>query len=109
LSLVFRDVRLLSELLTSSEHWERVPAEFAAQRQQYYGVLRAHAQWNGLLTAEAGPAADARRERVAQAREIDPTAGGFAAIYALGPDGLVADDAARRHFLGEDLQSNPIT
>jgi 2-polyprenyl-6-methoxyphenol hydroxylase-like FAD-dependent oxidoreductase len=108
LSLVFRDVRVLADLLTGSEAWERIPAEFAAQRQQYYGIVRAHAQWNGLLTAEAGPAADARREQVAQAREIDPTAGGFAAIYALGPDGLVADDAARRHFLGEDLPGEAI-
>jgi 2-polyprenyl-6-methoxyphenol hydroxylase-like FAD-dependent oxidoreductase len=108
LSLVFRDVRMLVDLLASGEAWERVPAEFAAQRQQYYGILRAHAQWNGLLTAEAGPVADARREQVARAREIDPTAGGFAAIYALGPDGLVADDAARQHFLGEDLQGSRI-
>jgi 2-polyprenyl-6-methoxyphenol hydroxylase-like FAD-dependent oxidoreductase len=103
LSLVFRDVRLLSEMLRDQADWRQVPAPFAAERSRYYGILRAHAQWNALLIAETGAEADARRERVVRAREIDPSAGGFAAIYALGPDGLDTSDAARRHFLGEDV------
>nr|MDP9471953.1 hypothetical protein [Chloroflexota bacterium] len=58
--------------------------------------------WAAQLTTETGPEADARRERVARAREQDPTAGGFAAIFAAGPEGLVADEAARRRFFGEE-------
>ncbi|MER3485576.1 MAG: hypothetical protein C4345_06030 [Chloroflexota bacterium] len=69
-------------------------------------MLRAHAQWLGMLTTEEGEEADARRERVARAREHDPAAGGFGLIFARGPDGLVADEAARRHFFGEDLVAN---
>jgi 2-polyprenyl-6-methoxyphenol hydroxylase-like FAD-dependent oxidoreductase len=103
LSLTFRDVRVLADLLTGDAAWEQVPAIFAADRERYFGVVHEHAKWMSLLTTEIGPQADARRERVARAREVDPTAGGFAAIFALGPDGLVPDEAARRHFLGEDL------
>jgi hypothetical protein len=54
-----------------------------------------------MLTTEEGPQAGIRCECMATAREIDPSAGGFALIFARGPDGLVADAAARRRFFGE--------
>lgn len=103
LSLAFRDARELGEALRQNRDWYRAATAFAARREAYVAPLRAHARWAGLLTVEQGPAAEARRERVARAREADPSAGGFASIYAFGPDGLVADEAARRHFFGEDL------
>ncbi|HEU0113291.1 MAG TPA: hypothetical protein VFQ80_01370, partial [Thermomicrobiales bacterium] len=56
--------------------------------------------WRGRRSCVA---ADALRARVERAREADPTAGGFAGAYACEPDGLTADDAARRDFFGEDL------
>jgi hypothetical protein len=62
-----------------------------------------------MLTTEEGPEADARRERVARAREVDPSAGGFALIYARGPDGLVADEPARRRFFGEDVAAGAMS
>ena len=105
LSLVFRDVRELRDLLlgVGEDDWSAVPARFAERRHAYFDVLRQHAMWAGKLATETGPRADALRDRVARARELDPTAGGFAALYALGPDGLVPDDTARRHFFGEDI------
>lgn len=103
LSLVFRDVRELRDLLTGEDDWSRVPDEFARRRTIYFGILREHARWQGALVVESGPEAAARRARVARAREIDPSAGGFAALFATGPDGLTVDEAARRHFFGEDL------
>ncbi len=103
ISLAFRDVRELRDLLLDNADWAAALARFAARRRAYFEVLRTHAQWAGRLATETGPDADALRDQVARAREIDPTAGGFAALYALGPDGLVADEAARRHFFGEDL------
>jgi 2-polyprenyl-6-methoxyphenol hydroxylase-like FAD-dependent oxidoreductase len=103
LSLAFRDARELRDLLVTESNWAQATATFAARRAAYIAPLRAYAQWAGLLTIERGPLADARRERVILAREADPTAGGFAAIYAFGPDGLIPDEAARRHFFGEDL------
>ena len=100
-SLLFRDVRTLSELLMSDGDWERATSEFARRRQAYYEVLRAYDLWCALLDAEEGPEADRRRELNAAAREADPTLGGFATLEACGPDGLVPDDAARRIFFGE--------
>jgi 2-polyprenyl-6-methoxyphenol hydroxylase-like FAD-dependent oxidoreductase len=100
-SLLFRDVRELSELLLADADWERATAEFASRRQAYYAVLRAYDLWCALLEAEEGPEADRRRELNAAAREADPTLGGFATLEACGPDGLVPDEAARRIYFGE--------
>jgi 2-polyprenyl-6-methoxyphenol hydroxylase-like FAD-dependent oxidoreductase len=101
LSLTFRDVRELRDLLLDGDDWAGAIRAFAARRQAYFEVLRRHAIWLGTLITEVGPEADERRERVARAREADPSAGGFALIFARGPDGLVADEAARRRFFGE--------
>jgi 2-polyprenyl-6-methoxyphenol hydroxylase-like FAD-dependent oxidoreductase len=100
-SLLFRDVRALSELLLADGDWDRAASEFARQRQAYYEVLRAYDRWCALLEAEEGSEADRRRELNAAAREADPTLGGFATLEACGPDGLVPDDAARRIYFGE--------
>lgn len=102
LSLAFRDARELRDLLLDGADWTAAIGAFAERRTAYVAPLRAHARWAGVLTTEQGAAADARRERVARARETDPSAGGFAGIYAFGPDGLVADEAARRRFFGEE-------
>jgi 2-polyprenyl-6-methoxyphenol hydroxylase-like FAD-dependent oxidoreductase len=105
LSLAFRDARELRDHLTGTRPggWSAALTRYAERRVADFAVLRAHAQWSGLLLTEQGATADARRERVKRAREEDPTAGGFAGIYLFGPSGLVADEAARRHFFGEDL------
>jgi 2-polyprenyl-6-methoxyphenol hydroxylase-like FAD-dependent oxidoreductase len=100
-SLLFRDVRALSELLLADGDWVRATTEYERQRQAYYDVLRAYDRWCALLEAEVGPEADRRRERNAAAREADPTLGGFATIEARGPDGLVPDETARRVYFGE--------
>lgn len=100
-SLLFRDVRGPSELLAEDGNWELARSEFAKQRQAYYEVLRAYDRWCALVEAEEGTEADRRRNLNAAAREQDPTPGGFATLEAFGPDGLVADEAARRIYFGE--------
>ena len=102
LSLTLRDARELRDSLLGERDWRRAIRAFAERRATYYAVLREHARWHALLVLEEGPDADARRERVERAREADPSAGGFANIFALGSDGLVADETARRRFLAED-------
>lgn len=102
LSLVFRDIRVLRNLLTT-EDVDSVPEQFAAARMGYYSVLREHARWAAPLATDTGPLADELRDQVRRAREIDPSAGGFAGIFATGPDGLRTDDNARAHFFGEDI------
>jgi 2-polyprenyl-6-methoxyphenol hydroxylase-like FAD-dependent oxidoreductase len=101
LSITFRDVRELSERLIAEPDWSVATRAFAARRQEYFATLREHAQWLGTLVTEEGPDADARRAQVERAREEDPSAAGFALIFARGPNGLVADEAARRRFFGE--------
>jgi len=104
LSLVFRDVRALSVMLANGERWDDVPDRFHAARQRDFETLRQHAHWNERQATETGPEIDAIRDRISRAREVDPSAGGFAGIFATGPAGLVASEDARRHYLGEDLQ-----
>jgi menaquinone-9 beta-reductase len=101
-SLLFRDVRELRDLLLSERDWPAAIAEFAVRRGRYYEVIRAYDRWMGQLFAEEGEEADRRRAGHARAREHDPTLGGFGLIEAQGPDGLVADDSARRVYFGED-------
>lgn len=104
LSLAFRDVRALRDLLAAPDDWTALPEAFAASQRAARETLRQHAIWSAPLMTGVGPEADALRDRVAEARALDPSAGGFAPIFMTGPEGLVADEAARRHFLGEDLE-----
>jgi 2-polyprenyl-6-methoxyphenol hydroxylase-like FAD-dependent oxidoreductase len=103
-SLVFRDVRELSELLLADHDWPTALAEFERRRWDYYRIIREHDRWRAMLSFEEGPEADQRRERHRRALERDPTLGGFSLLESRGPDGLIVDEAARRMFFGEDLQ-----
>ncbi|CAN5846573.1 FAD-dependent monooxygenase [soil metagenome] len=102
-SQVFQDVRELSDLLLGERNWPKALAEFERRRWRSYHVIREHDRWRSLLVFEVGKEADQRRERHLRARENDPTLGGFALLESRGPDGLVANEAARRRFFGEDL------
>jgi 2-polyprenyl-6-methoxyphenol hydroxylase-like FAD-dependent oxidoreductase len=101
-ALLFHDVRTLSAWLLTEHDWEAAVTEYAKQRRAYFAAVLASDRWECLLSSEAGRA-DRLREGHQRAREQDPALGGFALIEARGPDGLVADEAARRHYFGEDL------
>lgn len=100
-ALLFHDVRTLSELLLAESNWATATAEYAARRSDYFAAVLGYDRWENLL-AEEGETADCRREGHQRAKEADPTLGGFSVIEARGPDGLIADEAARRHYFGED-------
>jgi 2-polyprenyl-6-methoxyphenol hydroxylase-like FAD-dependent oxidoreductase len=102
-SLLFRDVRELSELLLGERDWDVAIAAFAERRRTYYEVIVAHDRWYIAISTGLGAEADRRRERHQQAKEKDPTLGGFNLIEERGPDGLVPDENARCHYFGEDL------
>jgi 2-polyprenyl-6-methoxyphenol hydroxylase-like FAD-dependent oxidoreductase len=108
LSISFRDARELRDLLTDGTPWDQALREYEVRRRRYFEVFRAYARWATMLMVDEGPEADRRREGTARARELDPALGGFARLRAYGADGLVADDAARRHFFGEDLGGGPV-
>jgi 2-polyprenyl-6-methoxyphenol hydroxylase-like FAD-dependent oxidoreductase len=98
LSLTYRDVRRLSELLAETDDRKAALRAYAAERSAYHATVREHARWIASFTMESGPDADERRAGFRAANAADPTNGGFAFIYTRGPMGLVADDAARRRF-----------
>jgi 2-polyprenyl-6-methoxyphenol hydroxylase-like FAD-dependent oxidoreductase len=100
-SLLFRDVRELSALLLADRDWTRAIAEFAGRRQRYYDVILGYDRWVSELNYGKGDAADRAREGHKRAEQADPNLGGFGVIEGRGPDGLVADEAARRIYFGE--------
>ena len=102
-SLSLRDARELRHLVSIHGLSQDAIDQFAERRARYYGTLRAFVSWVGPIMFEEGEVADARRAAYSAARESDPDAGGFAQITALGPRELVADDEARRRFLGEPV------
>jgi 2-polyprenyl-6-methoxyphenol hydroxylase-like FAD-dependent oxidoreductase len=101
--LLFRDVRELSQLLLADRDWKSAIAEFAVRRRRYYEVVRERDRWTSELIFGQGEAADRAREGHQRAEQDDPTLGGFADLEARGPDGLVADEAARLMYFGDDL------
>lgn len=102
-ALLFRDVRELSELLLTDQDWTSAIAEYAVRRGRYYEPIREWDRWNTELKYGLGAEADRAREGHQRARQADPTLAGFGLIEARGPDGLVADEAARRMYFGESL------
>jgi menaquinone-9 beta-reductase len=102
MSLALRDVRELRDLLVAGD-WQTAIEEFARRRPSWYEPLRAYALWEGPLFTDVGPEADAARARQRRAAQRDPWRNGYGAINALGPEGLPVTEAARRHFLGDDL------
>lgn len=103
LSLAFHDVRILSDLLAAEDDWTTIPDRFHEIKAAHFETLRQHARWNERQATETGPEIDDLKARIALAREADPTAGGFASIFATGPERLEATEAARRHYFGLDL------
>jgi 2-polyprenyl-6-methoxyphenol hydroxylase-like FAD-dependent oxidoreductase len=102
-SLVFRDVRELSDLLLSEEHWPRAIEEYADRRGRYFAVLRQYDLWRNILDMQSGERADLLREGNERAVAADPELGGYSMIEARGPDGLAADAAARARYFGQNV------
>jgi 2-polyprenyl-6-methoxyphenol hydroxylase-like FAD-dependent oxidoreductase len=101
-SLLFWDVRQLSELLLDSTDWGGAIRAFAARRRRVYDVIRTIDQWWQIFY-DTSVEAMQRLEGHLRAREADPTVGGLTRIEITGPAALVVDEAARRRWFGEDL------
>jgi 2-polyprenyl-6-methoxyphenol hydroxylase-like FAD-dependent oxidoreductase len=102
-SLLMRDIRELSEALRDDRDWQHAIDGYAERRTAYYDVLHAYDDRSVSVSRDRGPAADRVGEQNARAEEADPALGGWNLIEARGPAGLVPDEAARRHYFGEDL------
>jgi len=103
LSLSFRDARQLRDLLLTERDWSGALEAYADERNRYYQVMRAYALWSSTLGIEQGPEADARREHVRKARQIDPSMRELLGLPHRGPDGVVLDEDARRRYFGEHI------
>lgn len=98
LSRTLRDVRLLRDRLVATDDWHRAAAAYAADHADFFGRMLRIDAMRGTVVFDVGPDADARRARVAAARERDPGSG--LDTLALGPD-VPCDDAARARYFGE--------
>lgn len=107
LSLVFHDVATLRDLLETASDWQEVPQVFHRHRTDVAETLRQHAKWNERQATETGPEVEGLRDRIRQSRAVDPSAAGFAGIFATGPVGLSPTSEARRIYLGEAFESEP--
>lgn len=103
LSLTLRDIHELSDLLKQVSDPQAAIEEYGRRRSTYHATVREHAKWIAELNMEEGGNLAERRAKTRQAKELDPTQGGFAFMYTHGPIGLVADRAARDHYMGNDL------
>jgi len=102
-SLLMRDIRELSEALLAEADWQQAIDGYAERRNAYYDVLHAYDLWGTSISHTTGPEGERFRARYERAKAADPALGGWNLIEARGPDGLVPDEAARRHYFGEDL------
>jgi 2-polyprenyl-6-methoxyphenol hydroxylase-like FAD-dependent oxidoreductase len=101
LSLTYRDVHELSDLLLSCESQQAAIDEFGRRRSAYHAIAREHAKWIGEIAIESGDEADAKRAGMRRAKEADPTQGGFAFMYSRGPFDLDVSPEGRARFFGE--------
>ncbi len=104
LSITYRDVRLVSDLLASCDHWsDALFAPYAEERRERMRRLRFVAGITASLDAEFGDDARARRRAYFARSAGDPTLGAHAFAIMGGPDAAppeVFTPAHRARVLG---------
>jgi 2-polyprenyl-6-methoxyphenol hydroxylase-like FAD-dependent oxidoreductase len=95
LSLMFRDVKTLRDLLVSTEDWPAAASQYAGEHDRYYGRLRTIVSWLRTVLYDLG--ADADRVRAHALRQLANGSGPD--LVGRGPDNPV-DETARIRFLG---------
>jgi 2-polyprenyl-6-methoxyphenol hydroxylase-like FAD-dependent oxidoreductase len=89
LSITYRDVRIVSELLAGSEDWSpALLAPYAEERGERMRRLRFAASIVAALDAEFGDAARERRRRHHERSQADPTLGAHGFAVMAGPEVL---------------------
>jgi 2-polyprenyl-6-methoxyphenol hydroxylase-like FAD-dependent oxidoreductase len=105
LSITYRDVRIVSELLLSSDDWRpALLTPYAAERAERMRRLRFAASITSALDMEFGPAAAERRRRHHERAATDPTVGLHGLAVMAGPEVAPAEfftPEGRAHALGE--------
>ncbi len=98
LSLVLRDVRVLSECLVHESNWDAAADAYAEEHDRYFGSLHRLLGWLTQLFYEPGPAAEARRTRAFRRVAEDPAR--VPDVAGVGPE-CPSDEAAYLNLFGE--------
>ncbi len=103
LSITLRDVRLVSEILLAGDDWSSAAfGSYGEERRERMRRLRFVAALDSRLEGEFGPAAEARRVRMAELQLADPSLGLWFLAAFTGPDSLPAaafDESIRERLL----------
>jgi 2-polyprenyl-6-methoxyphenol hydroxylase-like FAD-dependent oxidoreductase len=98
LSITYRDVRLVSELLKATDHWTvEALAPYGEERRERMRRLRAAATLQAGLDMEFGDAARERRRRHFELSAGDPTLGLHALAVMAGPEAAPAEIFTQEH------------
>ncbi len=107
LSITYRDVRIVSDLLASSEQWTSdLFKPYGEERRERMRRLRFVAKLTSSLDAEFGDKARARRRSYFERSKADPSLGVHAVAIMGGPDAAPAETFTPEHrarVLGESL------
>ena len=105
LSIAYRDVRVVSDLLKGSTDWSpALFAPYAEERAERMRRLRFTAALTAALDCEFGEGPKERRRRYHEAQKTDPMVGAHAFAVMAGPESLPPDvftPAHRARVLGE--------
>ena len=99
LSMCLRDARVLRDHLLRYNDWDEAGNAYAAEHDQYYGVIHIVELWQTQLLLQSGPEADARRQKAFASWREDPTHRQDVLFSGPGP---TLDEKARRRFFGEE-------
>lgn len=109
LSITYRDVRIVSELLKATDDWSAVPfEEYGEERAERMRRLRFTAKLQAALDMEFGEAARARRRSLFERAATDPSLKAHAFAVMAGPESLPPElftEAHRARVLGEEVQA----
>lgn len=98
LALTLRDIRVLSELLTTESNWDTAAHAYAEEHDRYFGILHRLLGWMVQLFYAPGPEAAARRLRAFARMAEDPSRAPD--VAGLGPE-CPSDEAAYYNLFGE--------
>ena len=105
LSITYRDVRLVSDLLLGAEDWRMLSfAPYAEERAERMRRLRFAAKLQATIDMEFGEAAQARRRSLFERSATDPSLKAHSFAVMAGPETLppeIFTDAHRARVLGE--------
>ena len=106
LSITYRDVRIVSELLNAAEDWASLDfTPYAEERAERMRRLRFTAKLQATIDMEFGEAAKARRHSLFERAAADPSLRMHSFAVMAGPEAVPATmftDAHRARVLGEE-------